>query len=149
FGAMYVMLDEFRHRLRPELSGDAIAERLREVLRDEVRDGLINIFAAPPVEGLGTAGGFKIVIEDRGDNGLLALGRAAHRAVDNGNADPALRGLYTSFRATTPWLYLDIDRQQAKTMGVSVADVFDSLQVFFGSLYVNDFNKFGRTWEVT
>ncbi|HTK78347.1 MAG TPA: efflux RND transporter permease subunit [Gemmataceae bacterium] len=149
FGAMYVMLDEFRHRLRPDLSGDAIAERLRDAFRDEIRDGIINIFAAPPVEGLGTAGGFKIVIEDRGDNGLPALEKAAHRGVDTGNADPDLRGLYTSFRATTPWLYLDLDRQAAKTMGVSVADVFNTLQVFFGSLYVNDFNRFGRTWQVT
>src|SRR5207244_12631227 len=72
----------------------------------------------------------------------------AARAVDEGSADPALRGLYTSFRATTPWLYLDLDRQAAKTMGVSVADVFSTLQVFFGSLYVNDFNRFGRTWQV-
>jgi len=88
FGAMYVMLNDFRHRLRRDLSGDAIAERLREAFRDEVRDGLINIFAAPPVEGLGTAGGFKIVIEDRGDNGLPALEAAAHRAVENGAADP-------------------------------------------------------------
>src|SRR5207249_1814650 len=154
FGAMYVMLDDFRQRAarRGEpggsLTGDAIAERLREAFRDEVRDGLINIFAAPPVEGLGTAGGFKIVIEDRGDNGLPALESAAHRAVENGAADPDLRGLYTSFRATTPWLFLDLDRQAAKTMGVSVADVFNTLQVFFGSLYVNDFNRFGRTWQV-
>ena len=65
-----------------------------------------------------------------------------------GNADPGLQGLFTSFRANTPWLYLDIDRTQAKTMGVSISEVFDTLQVYLGSLYVNDFNRFGRTWQV-
>jgi hydrophobe/amphiphile efflux-1 (HAE1) family protein len=148
FGAMYVMLDDFHHRLKPGLSGDEIAEKLREAFQHEVRDGLINVFAAPPVEGLGTAGGFKIVVEDRGDNGLLALESIAHQTVNRGDDDPKLRGLYTSFRASTPWLFLDIDRQAAKARGVSMADVFNTLQVFFGSFYVNDFNRFGRTWQV-
>jgi multidrug efflux pump len=148
FGAMYVMLDDFRRRLSPELSGDAIAARLQERFQSEVRDGLVNVFAAPPVDGLGTAGGFKIVIEDRGDNGLTALESAADRTVAAGAEDPDLRGLYSSFRASTPWLLIDIDRQEAKVMGVSIADIFNTLQVFLGSYYVNDFNRFGRTWQV-
>src|SRR5262245_52064628 len=148
FGAMYVMLDDFHHRLKPGLSGDEIAENLRVAFQKDIRDGLINVFAAPPVEGLGTAGGFKIVIEDRGDNGPAALESVAQQAVNRGNDLPQLRGLYSSFRASTPWLYLDIDRQAAKSRGVSMADVFNALQVFFGSYYVNDFNRFGRTWQV-
>jgi len=148
FGSLYVMLDDFAERDARGLTGDAIAERLRAELQKEVPEGLIDLFAAPPVEGLGTVGGFKLVVEDRGDNGLPALEAAARRVADAAAEDKLLRGLSTSFRAATPWLYLDIDRQEAKSMGVSIADVFNALQVFFGSYYVNDFNKYGRTWQV-
>ncbi|MBX6312414.1 MAG: efflux RND transporter permease subunit [Isosphaeraceae bacterium] len=148
FGSMYVMLDDFHRRTHPDRHGDAIAARLRQVLQEEVRDGLISVFGAPPVEGLGTAGGFKIIIEDRGDSGLVALQEAADQVVAAGNADPALSGLFTSFRANTPWIELKIDRQMVKTMGVAMSEVFNTLQVFLGSLYVNDFNRFGRTWQV-
>ena len=148
FGAMYVMLDDFHDRHKPELSGDAIADALRERLQTEVEDGLISVFAAPPVEGLGTAGGFKIVVEDRGDNGLDALQSVADTVVASGNASPQLDSLFTSFRAHTPWLFLDIDRQMVRTKGVSVGELFDTLQVYLGSLYINDFNLFGRTWQV-
>jgi multidrug efflux pump subunit AcrB len=148
FGAMYVMLADFHHREKPDLSGDAIAAKLQAKLQDEVEDGLINIFGAPPVEGLGTAGGFKVVIEDRGDLGLETLQGVAERLVGEGNTTPGLQGLFTSFRANTPWLYLDIDRAKVKTMNVSVAELFNALQVYLGSLYVNDFNRFGRTWQV-
>ena len=148
FGAMYVMLEDFDDRRKPELSGDAIAESLRERLQSEVEDGLISVFAAPPIEGLGTAGGFKIVIEDRGDNGLDALQAAADTVVANGASSPQLSGLFTSFRAHTPWLFLDIDRQMVRTKGVMLGELFDTLQVYLGSLYINDFNLFGRTWQV-
>src|SRR5262249_23168759 len=117
-------------------------------LQNEVQDGLINIFGAPPVEGLGTAGGFKVVIEDRGDTGLDSLQSAADRVVGAGNTTPGLQGLFTSFRANTPWLFLDIDRSKVETMGVAMGEVFNTLQVYLGSLYINDFNKFGRTWQV-
>jgi len=148
FGTMYVMLDEFHHRAKHGLSGDVIAEELKAKFDSQIADGMINVFSAPPVDGLGTAGGFKIVIEDRGDNGLSTLEDVSQQIVDAASHDPGLRGLFTSFRADTPWLYLDIDRTAAKTMGVSIADLFNTLQVHFGSLYVNDFNRFGRTWQV-
>jgi multidrug efflux pump subunit AcrB len=148
FGAMYVMLDEFHQRRRPELSAQRIGEKLEVAFHDEILDALTNVFGAPPVEGLGTAGGFKLIVEDRGELGATALERVGQQIVDDGNNDPRLQGLFTSFRASTPWLHIDIDRVQAKMMGVSMTDVFDTLQVYFGSLYVNDFNKFGRTWQV-
>ncbi|MBV9124772.1 MAG: efflux RND transporter permease subunit, partial [Planctomycetes bacterium] len=148
FGAMYVMLKGFHERMRPELSGPAIADRLQSQFQNEIQEGIINVFGAPPVEGLGTAGGIKIVVEDRGATGLENLQGTADRIVQEGNTDPRLTGVFTSFRANTPWLFLNIDRTQAKTMGVSMTDVFDTLQVYLGSLYVNDFNKFGRTWQV-
>jgi multidrug efflux pump len=148
FGAMYVMLDDFHRRTRPGLSGDAIAQKLQARLQDAVTDGLINVFGAPPVDGLGTAGGFKVVIEDRGDSGLEALQTQAETVVANGTETPGLQGLFSSFRANTPWLYLDIDRAKINAMGLSMGEVFNTLQVYLGSLYVNDFNRFGRTWQV-
>jgi multidrug efflux pump subunit AcrB len=149
FGSMFVMLDEFERRRDPALSGEALAARLQTELQEGAREGLVRVFGAPPVEGLGTAGGFKIVIEDRGDSGPDALQAAADRVVEQGNADPGLEGLYTSYRARTPWLYLKINRTMAKKGGVSIADIFNALQVDIGSLYINDFNQFGRTWKVT
>jgi multidrug efflux pump subunit AcrB len=106
------------------------------------------VLGAPPLEGLGNAGGFKIMIEDRGNTGLESLQTVADKIVAEGDNTPGLRDLFTSFRANTPWLFLDIDRTAAKTMGVSMSEVFNALQVYLGSLYVNDFNRFGRTWQV-
>jgi multidrug efflux pump subunit AcrB len=148
FGAVYVMLDDFRDRTKKELSSDAIAARLERVLQDQIADGTVTIFGAPPLEGLGTAAGFKIVIEDRGDTGMQSLQGVADDIVQAGTETPGLQGLYTSFRANTPWLYMNIDRTQAKTKGVSMSELFNVLQVYLGSLYVNDFNRFGRTWQV-
>ncbi len=148
FGTMYVMLKDFHTRSVEHLSGDVIAQRLKVAIDEVLQDGVVNVLGAPPVDGLGTAGGFKIVIEDRGDNGLAALQEVGQNTVDEANATHGLAGVFTSFRADTPWLYLDIDRTEAKTMGVSMAEVFNTLQVYFGSLYVNDFNRFGRTWQV-
>jgi multidrug efflux pump len=151
FGAMYVMLDEFHHRAQHGLSGPAIAAELQSKLQEEITDGLVNVFDAPPVDGLGTAGGFKIVIQDRGDLGPNEIEAVADRIVEESKT-PAnsriLQGLFTSFRANTPWLYLDIDRDKAKLAGVSISELFNTLQVYLGSLYVNDFNRFGRTWQV-
>ncbi|HEX3726449.1 MAG TPA: multidrug efflux RND transporter permease subunit [Pirellulales bacterium] len=148
FGALYIMLDEFEHRLTPELSGDALAATLQARLQDEISEGLINVLGAPPIEGLGTAGGFKIMIEDRGNTGLDPLQAVTDHIVLTANETPVLRNPFSSFRAKTPWLYLDIDRTAAKAKGVSMAEVFNALQVYLGSLYVNDFNLFGRTWQV-
>ncbi|HEX4130514.1 MAG TPA: multidrug efflux RND transporter permease subunit [Pirellulales bacterium] len=148
FGTMYVMLDEAHHRAQEGLSADRITSELNDLFGAEVRDGVVNIFGAPPIEGLGTAGGFKIVIEDRGDTGMPALQEVSQAIVDEGSHTPGLESLFTSFRADTTWLYLDINRREAKILGVAIDDVFNVLQVYFGSLYVNDFNRFGRTWQV-
>jgi multidrug efflux pump subunit AcrB len=148
FGAMYLMLDDFSARDRPGLSADDIAAALQSKLQAAVPEAVVNIFQAPPVEGLGTAGGFKIVVEDRGNEGPDSLQDAAYEAIRRGDESGRLHGLFTSFRARTPWLRLDIDRDQAKRLGLSVSDIFDTLQDQVGSYYVNDFNKFGRTWQV-
>ena len=148
FGAMYVMLEDFHHRAQHGLSGPVISAHLQEELQKQIGEGEINVFEAPPVDGLGTAGGFKIVLQDRGDLGLVTLQNVANGIVSRGKEDAALRGLFTSFRANTPWLDLNIDRTKARLLGVSIAELFNTLQVYLGSLYVNDFNLFGRTWQV-
>jgi multidrug efflux pump len=148
FGALYLMLDDFDNRLQPSLSADAIAAALQKELKEKAPEATVNFFGAPPVEGLGTAGGFKIVVQDRGDSGLPALQANADRVVATGEADPRLRGLFTSFRADTPWLELVIDRTQAKDKGVSIDDVRTTLESTLGPYYINDFNRFGRTWQV-
>ncbi|MGD9645606.1 MAG: efflux RND transporter permease subunit, partial [Pirellulales bacterium] len=148
FGALYVMLDEFDARVERGLTSEAIALRLQRVLDGRVGEGVIHVFGAPPVDGLGTAGGFKLVVEDRGDLGTDALQAVSEKIVHDGNEAGELRELFSSFRANSPWLYLDIDRVAAKRMGLNMADVFNTLQVYLGSLYVNDFNRFGRTWQV-
>jgi multidrug efflux pump subunit AcrB len=149
FGSMFVMLDDFRRRTAADLSGDAIASKLQAALQARIRDGVVKVFSAPPLDGLGTAGGFKIVIEDRGAASTLkVLQGVADDLVALGRATPGLQDLFTSFRADTPWLYLNINRSQAKMAGVSIGELFNTLQVYLGSLYVNDFNRFGRTWQV-
>src|SRR5262249_34244327 len=99
FGSMYVMLEPFEDRLKPSRSTEAIAARLQEELREAIGEGSINIFGAPPIDGLGTAGGFKIIVEDRGDAKLEDLEYVAENVVDRGNQTEGLRELFTSFRA--------------------------------------------------
>jgi hydrophobe/amphiphile efflux-1 (HAE1) family protein len=148
FGSMYVMLKEFHDRRGPKLTGNAIAAALRDRCEEEVREALVSIFGAPPVDGLGNAGGFKMMVEDRGNRGLADLQEAADGLVADGTVTPGLQGVFTSLRADTPWIRLDIDRLKAKSMGVSLGEVFNSLQIYVGSLYVNNFNEFGRSWQV-
>jgi hydrophobe/amphiphile efflux-1 (HAE1) family protein len=148
FGALYVMLDDFDKRAAPDLTSDAIAAKLQERFEKEVPSALVNIFGAPPVEGLGTAGGFKIVILDTGNGDAKTLQKTADDVVVAGAADPHLQGLFTSFRADTPWIELVIDRAQAKDRGVSIDDVRTTLESTLGPYYINDFNRFGRTWQV-
>jgi multidrug efflux pump len=146
--SMYVILKEFDERNRAGLSADAVAAQLQERCQREVRGGLVTTFGGPPVEGLGTTGGFKLIVEDRGGLGLGELQRVTEQVVNRGNRTPGLRSLFSGSRASTPWLYLDIDRTKCMALGVSVSDVFTTLQVYLGSFYVNNFNNFGRTWQV-
>jgi multidrug efflux pump subunit AcrB len=148
FGALYLMLDDFEHRTKHDLSAEEIAAALQERFQKEVPKAIVNIFGAPPVEGLGTAGGFKIIIQDTGDTGLPALQKNAEQVVATGEEDPHLGGLFTSFRADTPWIELVVDRAQAKDRGVSIDDVRTTLESTLGPYYINDFNRFGRTWQV-
>jgi multidrug efflux pump len=148
FGSMYLMLDDFSERVPRGETADRISEEVRALLESEVADAEVHLLGAPPIEGLGAAGGFRVVIQDRGENGLEVLESVSEAAVDGGLEDGRLRDLFSGFRATTTWLDLEVDRDAVRKMGLSLGDVFSALQVNFGSLYVNDFNRFGRTWQV-
>jgi hydrophobe/amphiphile efflux-1 (HAE1) family protein len=148
FGSLYVMLKPFDERTGPGLSVDAIAASLRQRCQQEVRGAIVSTFGAPPIDGLGATGGFKLIIEDRGNLGLGELQRASDQIVARGNRTQGLEGLFNSSRASTPWLYLDIDRTKCMTLGIPVGNVFSVLQVYLGSYYVNNFNEFGRIWQV-
>src|SRR5207302_1882624 len=100
------------------------------------------------VRGLGDAGGFKLMVEATGGANRDALQAQADNLAAQGNQQPGLVGLFNGFRARTPQLYVDIDREKVKTMGVQLTDVFDALQAYLGSFYTNDFNRFGLTWQV-
>jgi multidrug efflux pump subunit AcrB len=147
-GSMYVILKDFAQRRSPDLSAAAISAALVEQCRREVGGALVAAFGPPPIEGLGTTGGYKIILEDRGNLGLGALQRVGEEIVARGNRTRGLTGLFNSSRADTPWLYLVIDRTKAMALGLTVSDVFSTLQVYLGSYYVNNFNEFGRTWQV-
>jgi multidrug efflux pump len=147
-GSLYIMLDDFARRRGPKLTADAIGEELKARCQRAVRGAVVTVFGAPPIDGLGTTGGFKIIIEDRGNLGLDDLQRFSDQIVERGNRTPGLQGLFNSSRANTPWLYLDIDRTKCIALGVPLSELFNTLQVYLGSYYVNNFNEFGRTWQV-
>jgi multidrug efflux pump len=222
FANFFVTLDEFDKRRDPSMHSFAVTDRIKDVLAKEVPEALTSLFTPPPVSGLGSASGFKIIVEDRGDLGLVELQKQIERLMAAGNGGHfkltdqsfvALRGeerpppataleqlenlkgkdyltrdlfaaavsdalkaagvddkaernrireqvlaraenlkvvknLFSVFRANTPQLYVDLNRDQCQTMGVDPADVFSTLQIYLGSYYVNDFNRFGRTWQV-
>ena len=149
---MYIMLNDFDKRsTKPNLGRPT-------PLRSHFRTNVMNLFgkratvttfgAITPVDGLGTTGGFNFIVEGRGNVPLEQLERVSEKIVDTGNKVEGLQDLFNSSGANTPWLYLDIDRTQCRTLGVQVSDIFNTLQVYMASYYVNDFNQFGRTWQV-
>ncbi|MGV0820432.1 efflux RND transporter permease subunit [Martelella sp. AMO21009] len=146
-GIVFAVLDDFHERESPELSGGAIAMQLNQKFAG-IQDAFIAMFPPPPVNGLGSTGGFKMQIEDRAGLGYQALDGATKAFLAKAYQTPELAGLFSSFQINVPQLYADLDRAKAEQLGVSVSDVFETLQIYLGSLYVNDFNAFGRTYSV-
>ncbi len=146
-GIVFAVLDDFENRKTPELSGGAIAMQLNQKF-GAIQDAYIAMFPPPPVNGLGTTGGFKLQIEDRAGLGNQALDEATKAVIAKAYQTPELAGIFSSFQINVPQLYADLDRAKAEQLGVSVTDVFETLQIYLGSLYVNDFNAFGRTYSV-
>ncbi len=146
-GIVFVTLKPFAERTAAEQSGGAIAGQLNQKF-GAIQDAFIAMFPPPPVNGLGTTGGFKLQLEDRASLGYEAMDAAAKAFLGKAYQTPELAGLYSSFQVNVPQLYADIDRTKARQLGVPVTDVFDTMQIYLGSLYVNDFNRFGRTYSV-
>ncbi|HEY8948379.1 MAG TPA: multidrug efflux RND transporter permease subunit [Rhizomicrobium sp.] len=146
-GIVFVTLKPFEERNSSNLSGGAIAQDLQKKYA-ALGNAMIAIFPPPPVQGLGTIGGFKLQLEDRTDQGDAALNRAMQDIQQKAQKVPALTGVFSSFNIGVPQLYAKLDRTQAMQLGVDVSDVFDTMQTYLGSIYVNDFNRFGRTYQV-
>ncbi|MBL8320285.1 MAG: efflux RND transporter permease subunit, partial [Burkholderiaceae bacterium] len=146
-GVIFITLKPFEERRSRELSGFGIAQALNGRLMG-IQDAFVAVFPPPPVLGLGTIGGFKLQIEDRGGLGYEALYEARQAFLGKAWQTPELAGVFSGYQINVPQLEADIDRVKAKQLGVPVTDVFETMQIYLGSLYVNDFNRFGRTFQV-
>jgi len=148
-GANVVILEPWEQRLKHprEQSMEAIIGRLWMAF-SQIQEAEVVAFPTPALPGLGAAGGFDMMLQDRGGVGLNQLQTMAQEMVSHGNAQPGLTGLYTSIRTNVPQLFVDVDRTKVKSLGVPLGGVFQTMQAYLGSAYVNDFNKFGRTYQV-
>ena len=144
---VYVVMDPFDERTTPEVSQEAILAHVNREFA-AIQEGLVIAFPPPALIGLGTTGGFEFMLEDRAGVGLRQLQSMTTELIRDGNSQSGLKRLSTNFRSDVPQLFLEVDRQKAKTMGVPLDVLFGSIQAYMGSTYVNDFNKFGRTWQV-
>jgi multidrug efflux pump len=146
-GIVFATLKPSEERNSPGLSANAIAADLNKQY-GSIQEAFIAVFPPPPVQGIGTVAGFKLYIEDRSGMGLESLYKETTATLQKGNQTPALTGVFSSFDINVPQIDSHVDREKAKTYGIPLSDVFDTLQVYLGSLYVNDFNRFGRTYQV-
>jgi multidrug efflux pump len=145
--AVFEVLDNFDKRRTPNLSAVAIAKNL-DAQYATIPEGLISTYPAPSIQGLGQIGGFRMQIEDHAGLGPEALYQATQNLIAKGRKDPSLTGLFSSYQIGVPKIRADVDREKARAAGVSLTDLFETMQVYLGSLYVNDFNRFGRTYQV-
>jgi len=144
---VFVPLEDFSERGDPHLSAGAIAGKLNGQF-SQIDEGFVAVFPPPPILGLGTTGGFKLQIEDRDNKGFEALFNTLQSVVADAQNHPELVGLYSSFRVQVPQMDLEIDREQALLQGIPLESVFSTLQTYLGSVYVNDVNMFGSTYQV-
>jgi hydrophobe/amphiphile efflux-1 (HAE1) family protein len=148
-GAIFLPLEPFEKRARdPNKSASAIQATLLQRF-SALQEGLVLVVKPPPVRGIGTSGGFRMMVEDRGNAGPQALQAAVYAMVGRAAQTPGLSQVFSLFEASTPQLYLDIDRTKVQLLGVNMSDVFAALQTYLGSTYVNDFNLLGRVFRVT
>ncbi|RUO23008.1 multidrug efflux RND transporter permease subunit [Aliidiomarina minuta] len=146
-GIVFVGLSDFDQRTAPELSAAAIAGELNAAFSG-IDSAFVAIFPPPPVMGLGTIGGFRLQLQDRANLGYEELYRVTSEVIQKAWATPELAGVFSSYQVNVPQLDLNIDRTKAKQQGVSLNEIFQTLQAYMGSVYVNDFNQFGRTYQV-
>ncbi|MBX3413266.1 MAG: efflux RND transporter permease subunit [Pirellulales bacterium] len=148
FGSAFIILKDFPERTNHDEYDAVIAEKLRKLYAEQIDGAEIDVFRAPPIQGLGTAGGFKLMLEQRGYVDLMGLGQEADEIVADASTDHRLVGTFSMYRADTPQLWIDIDRTKCESLNVATNDVFNTFQVFMGGYFVNLFNRFGRTWQV-
>ena len=145
--SLFPRLAPWSERRTPELRADAILARLRARL-GEIQDAVVVVFPPPPIRGISSGGGFQLELQSVGGRSLDEMDAVARRMIEAARQRPELAAAYTAFRPGVPQLDARVDRAKSKALGVPVSDVFESLQIFLGSLYVNDFNAFGRVWRV-
>ncbi len=148
-GIVFTPLKPFDQRSDPSMSANAIAADLNKQFA-EIQDAYIAIFPPPPVQGLGTIGGFRLQVQDRGNLGYDELYVQTQNIIAKARQLPELNpmSVFTSYQVNVPQVDAAIDREKAKTHGVAISDIFDTMQIYLGSLYANDFNRFGRTYQV-
>ncbi|WP_374583789.1 efflux RND transporter permease subunit [Pseudoduganella sp.] len=146
-GIVFTTLKPFHERTDPSQSGEAIAAEINKRM-GAVQDAFVMVFPPPPVNGLGTTGGFKMMIEDRNNAGYDELYKTIQAIQMKAWQDKRLAGVFSSFQINVPQLFADVDRAKAKQLGVPLQTIYQTLQINLGSLYVNDFNQFGRTYQV-
>ena len=145
--SLFVILDEFHDRKGPNLTADAIVGDLRRKF-STIPEALILAFGPPPIQGVGSTGGFTLMVQDRRGGNFKQLEAVSQSLVDAGEKRPELVGMFSGFRAETPEIYVDVDRSKAKSMDVPLNSIFDALQIYLGSAYVNDFTFLGRSFQV-
>jgi hydrophobe/amphiphile efflux-1 (HAE1) family protein len=145
--SLFPRLAPWSKRKEPELHAGAILGRLRARL-GAIQDAVVVVFPPPPIRGISSGGGFQFELQSVGGRSLEELDAVARQMIEAARQQPQLAAAYTAFRPGVPQLDAQVDRAKSKALGVSVSDVFESLQIFLGSLYVNDFNSFGRVWRV-
>lgn len=146
-GVMFAVLTPWGKRRSYALSVFGIIDNVREKFAG-VQGAVVVPFNAPPIQSLSSTGGFQFELEDRSGLGIQTLANVTKEMIEKGNQRPELVGLFSSFTADVPGIYIEFDRTKTKTQGVAISDVFDTLQAYLGALYVNDFNKFGRVYRV-
>ncbi|MGB9109662.1 MAG: efflux RND transporter permease subunit [Telluria sp.] len=146
-GIVFTSLKPFDERKGKDQSAEAIAAEINKRM-GAIEDAFVMVLPPPPVNGLGTTGGFKMMIEDRGNLGYDELNKAVQAFMAKAAADKRLAGVFSGYQINVPQLFADVDRVKAKQLGVSLAEINQTLQINLGSLYVNDFNQFGRTYQV-
>ena len=146
-GQIYVVLDPFKTRAKHHQTAASIQQAMQKSVAD-ISGADIKIIQPPPVRGIGSTGGFKMIVEDQAGAGPQALEAAANRLADAARSNPVVRNVFVSFNTRTPRIFADIDREKAEMLGVSDTSVFDTLQTYLGSTFINDFNLFGHTFQV-
>ncbi|MFN6402067.1 MAG: efflux RND transporter permease subunit [Planctomycetota bacterium] len=148
FGSMFIILDPFHDRKSIETKAQIIGAKIRQLSSKEIDEGIFSVFGPPPVDGIGSAGGFKLMLRDTGNLGYETLQGVADDVSNSSGQTQGILGMFNGFRSNTPQMFVDIDRQKVKTLGIPLQEVFTTLQVQLGGAYANDFNQFGRTWQV-